>query len=536
MIPENPSRGYGPAAEREMPAWTSEAGCGYNWLVRASGGQRDRTVLNRTGHLVAWAVVLAGVCRGGEPPLKMEDPAVPKVHRPTSQPAEVQSRPHRAVKVFAKPRPLPAGAVTGDWPTFLGPTHNAVCRETKLLKDFTSPAGKAKRPALLWQMVRGQSYAAPAVVGERVVVFHRVGNEEVVECLDAEGGGAYWQFRYPTAFEDRYGYNNGPRSTPAIAGDLVLTYGAEGKLHCLDLRTGRLCWKRDVAKEFDIRLSFFGAACSPLVEGGRVILNIGGRNGPSVVAFDAESGRLLWGAEKQWGAGYASPVPATIHGKRVVFVFTGGWSNPATGGLLCLDPRTGRTHFRFPWRGQRVESVNASSPVVVDDAVFISSIYGFSGAMLRVRPDLTHTEAYRTRDYSSHWMTPIAREGHLYGFADTMLVCMDLKTGKEVWSDRPPRPKPWPANEAPPTGRLGRASLLWVDGAFLCLGEYGDLCWMDITPKGMKVTSRAKLFHAPQTWVGPVVSRGLLYVCQTMVDKNAETPPRLLCYDLRGGT
>jgi outer membrane protein assembly factor BamB len=271
------------------------------------------------------------------------------------------------------------------------------------------------------------------------------------------------------------------------------------------------------------------------VAGGLVILNIGGANGPSVVAFDVATGRLAWGAERQWGAGYASPVPATLHGRRVVFVFAGGESDPPTGGLICLDPRTGTTHFRFPWRSGRIASVNASSPVVAGETVFLSSIYDIGGALLRVGPKLTYTVVYRTKDYAAHWMTPIVRGGCLYGFADAKLVCMDLKTGREIWSTKPTWLRPPDADGHRRKEGLGRASLLWADGAFLCLGEFGDLCWMDLSPKGMRITARAKLFHARQTWVCPVLSRGLLYVCQNEPDRRSGQPPRLLCYGLRGG-
>ena len=472
--------------------------------------------------------MLAVVAGAGRPPLRLDDPAVPKVRRPTSRPAVAEPGPHWRLKVFSRPRPLAHGAVTSDWPTFLGPTHNAVSPETKLLKDFTS------RPTMVWRMIRGEGFSAPTVVGDRVVLHHRIGNEEIVECLHAERGSVYWQFRYPTTYVDRFGYNGGPRATPAVAGGRVYTCGAQSQLHCLDLRTGHVYWKRDVAKEFKVRPSFFGATASPVVEGGLVILNIGGGAGPAVAAFDARTGRLVWGAEEQWAAGYASPVPATIHGKRVVFVFAGGWSEPPVGGLICLDPRTGTTHFRFPWRSRRIASVNASSPVVVGDTVFISSIYDIGGALLRVGADLKHTVLARTKEYASHWMTPIARGGYLYGFADATLVCMDLKTGKEVWSAKPTWDSPAGADGERRKGNLGRASLLWADGAFLCLGGWGDLCWMHLSPKGMKIITRTKLFHARHTWVCPVVSRGLLYVCQIHPDRRTGQPPRLICYDLRG--
>src|SRR3954468_2275459 len=107
--------------------------------------------------------------------------------------------------------------------------------------------------------------------------------------------------------------------------------------------------------------------------------------GPCVAAFDTKTGRMVWGAGAEWGPSYASPIPATVLGQRRVFVFAGGESRPATGGLLCLDPATGAVDFAFPWRGRRVESVNASSPLVIDpDKVWISECYGKGGVLLQL--------------------------------------------------------------------------------------------------------------------------------------------------------
>ena len=113
-------------------------------------------------------------------------------------------------QVVSKAKPLARDAVTHDWTAFLGPTHNAISTETKLSRKLPPP--------LVWEFTKGTGYASPAIAGERLVFLHRLGDEEIVECLHAETGATNWQFRYPTDFEDRYGYNNGPRSSPVIDG------------------------------------------------------------------------------------------------------------------------------------------------------------------------------------------------------------------------------------------------------------------------------------------------------------------------------
>jgi outer membrane protein assembly factor BamB len=432
-------------------------------------------------------------------------------------------------RVVRKPKPLPAGAVTHDWVSFLGPTHNGVSTETKLSRTLPPP--------LVWEFPKGTSYASPAVAGDRLLFIHRLGDEEVVECLHPETGAARWQFRYGTAFEDRYGYNNGPRASPVIDGDRVHTMGAEGKLHCLDIRSGKVLWKRDLRAEYKVPQDFFGTASTPLVEGRLLIINVGAPGGPCVVALESTTGKEVWRAGNEWGPSYATPVPAVVHGQRRVFVFAGGESTPPTGGLLSIDPSTGTIDFSFPWRSRSYESVNASCPVVFDNKVFISASYRTGGALLEIRPDFTHRVAWTTQEFALHFNTPIYRDGCLYGFdgrnePDASLACLDVSTGKILWREIPE----WTEtlNGRPQTLGTYRGSLLAVDGSFLCLGELGHLLWMDLTPKGYKELARTWLFPARETWTPPVLSRGLLYIAQNTREVTRANGPRLLCYDVRG--
>src|SRR5262245_41316200 len=180
-------------------------------------------------------------------------------------------------QVRQKPKPLSKGAATHDWTSFLGPSHNAMSTETKLSRMLPPP--------LVWELPKGTGYASPAVAADRLVFLHRIGDEEIVECLHAETGASRWQFRYGTVFEDRYGYNNGPRSRPVIDGDRVITVGAEGPIHCLDLASGKLVWKHDLRREYKVPQDFFGTASTPLIEGGLLIVNVGAPGGPCVVGF-----------------------------------------------------------------------------------------------------------------------------------------------------------------------------------------------------------------------------------------------------------
>jgi len=440
------------------------------------------------------------------------------------------------VTFHAPPGALAAGARTSDWPCVLGPTHDEVSVETHLTTTFPKTG-----PNLVWEMNKGEGYAAAVVGQDRLIVFHRVKDDEVIDCLNPANGDRYWRHSYPTAYLDEYGYCNGPRSSPTIAGNAVFAVGAEGKLNCLDLETGAVRWKHDLLKEFKLRQNFFGVGSSPLVEGNVLVVNVGANGGPCVVGFEVGTGKVVWKAGNQWGPSYASPVPATLHGKRRVLVFAGGRSNPPTGGLLCIDPATGTTDFEFPWRGTVRDSVNASSPVVLGNQIFISECYGSGGALLDVAADMTAKPAWTNLNFGTHFMSAIVKDGYLYGVdghgpEDAFLVCVDQKTGKEVWRTQPQ----W--NETIGTGNSARETTLglfrcWlmpVDGRVLILGEYGHLVWAELSPKGYREISRAWLFAAGETWTPPVLSKGLLYLCQSARDPAHGTGPRLLCYDMRG--
>lgn len=427
-----------------------------------------------------------------------------------------------------------ASAVLADWPQFLGTNRDGKSQETNLRQDL----GKAR---ILWEHHRGESYSAPSISGRFLIHHDRHQSVERIECLDLANGKTIWSDEYSTTYRDRFNYLNGPRASPAIDGERVYTLGVQGILSCHNLHDGTLLWRRDLMKDFRLDTEYFGFTPSPLIEGDSVIINLGMKK--CVASFDKRTGTTNWVSGNQWGRSYASPAAATVHGERVLFVFAGGESNPPAGGLLCIDPHTGKIHDRFPWRSPRTASANASTPVIEGNRVFISSSYDVGGVMLEVQPDFTFREIYRTKAYASHWATPILIEGYLYGFANNKLVCMDWQTGERKW-----RIVPSVGNRAfqqtghsrsganryrPPPGRtgFGIGSLIYAEGRFLCLGENGLLAWMELTPQGCSILSSRRLFEAGQAWTAPVLSDGRAFICQNLPEAGGSTP-RLICIDL----
>src|SRR5262249_54955450 len=234
----------------------------------------------------------------------------------------------------------------------------------------------AEGPRVLWQKKVGQGFSGPAVAAGKLILFHRVGDKETIESLDAITGKPGWSYDYPTSYRDEFGFDEGPRATPAIAGSKVYTYGAEGALHCLDLASGKNLWAVEARTAFQAPKGFFGIACSPLVEGNVVLLMVGGRDEAGIVAFDKDTGKILLKATAD-EASYASPTAAIVRGRRQLLCLT-------RTELVALEPANGKVAFRFPFRPPMQASVSAATPLVIGDFIFISASYNTGAALLRV--------------------------------------------------------------------------------------------------------------------------------------------------------
>lgn len=465
----------------------------------------------------------------------------------------------------AAPKPLATGAVTTEWLRHLGPADDASSPESPLLTAFDE-----KTPAKVWEVALGEGYASPAISGDRLVIFHALDGQETVECLHRETGKRFWSFSYPIDYQDRYGFGNGPRASPVIGDGIVILLGVTSQLHALDLTTGAKLWQHDLRADYNVPQDFFGHGSSPLIHKGKVIVQVGGKlegldgseskreraaklatAGVSVAAFDLKSGAVTWEAKHAWGASYASPLITPLHGTPKLLVFAGGESDPPTGGLLCLDPDSGKIDSEFSWRAADYISATASSPTVIPEKnrVFITTCYPkgrpLGGAMVEFDAQFQPRQVWQSPKIGVHWMTPLYYEGHLYAVDgerenNSRLVCVDAETGTEVWAES----LTWPdAALAQRLGRSGpvtlgflRGSLLRVGARFLAFGELGTLMWLDLSPAGCQVKQQTPLFYAANSWSLPALSHGLLYVSQHAedIDPTQNAGPRLICYDLRG--
>jgi outer membrane protein assembly factor BamB len=394
-----------------------------------------------------------------------------------------------------------SSARADDWPQFLGPHRDGVSAEKNLVDRF--PKGG---PKVVWQRDVGEGYSGAVVAGERLVLFHRVADDEVVECLNASTAKPLWKFASHTHFEDGQTRVNGPRATPVIVGNKVVTLGAEGALHCLSLDKGEKIWSRSLTKDYGASLGYFGIGTSPIVEQNKVLVNVGGKQA-GIVAFDLDTGKEIWKATSD-PASYASPTVCTVDGARRAVFFT-------RTGVVVVDPANGAVKYQQRWRARNDASVNGASPLVIGDLAFFSASYDTGALLIKLRKDGADKIWEDESVLSNHFNTCVHHDGHLYGFdgrVDSRTAptfrCVELKTRKVKWEKTD----------------FGNGSMILADGQLILLTEKGDLVLAQASPTAFQENARFRLLDNGPCRAQIALANGRLY---------ARDQKKLVCADLQ---
>jgi outer membrane protein assembly factor BamB len=270
-------------------------------------------------------------------------------------------------------------------------------------------------------------------------------------------------------------------------------------------------WNVDTMRRFNVRKGFFGAAGSPLVENGRVIANIGGKDGvkgAGIVAFNADTGAVLWTATDH-DASYSSGVSATFAGQPTAVFFT-------RNGLVGLDPSNGAIRFQRQWRSRIAASVNAATPLIVGDTIFVSATYGTGAAAIQVQGGQLKDLWSGDEILSNHYASSVYSNGVLYGYHgrqefNPSFRAVDFKTGTVKWN----------------VDAFHAGSVTLVGDRLLILKETGELILAAATPQAYRPLAQAQIL--PMTVRSlPALSDGFLYARNNDTHKDV-----LVCLDLR---
>lgn len=375
--------------------------------------------------------------------------------------------------------------LAGDWPQWLGPNRDGTSPE------IVTPWKERLKPK--WRLPVGDGHSSP-IVKEGKVYLHfkdKQSEGETLICVDGATGKLVWEKTLPrTAFANQFG--NGPRATPLIHQDRIITFGASGQLACHELADGKLVWKRDLLTEFSAKNLYFGASASPVAIGETVLISVGGK-GAGMVAFQIADGSTIWKAIDDT-ATYSSPV---IRPDGLVYFLS-------QSGLQVVSAKDGKPVGKFPLVDRLNES--ATTPVFTKNGVFASSVT-YGGAFLDTQTgDSFLKPLWKNGGLSCYFSTPVLDTtgetiymvtGSIIPPPSSVLKCVEVKTGKVLWS----RPK---------TGKYHAAMMRLGDGKMLLVDDFGDLRLFE--PNKEKYTELAVSRICGQTWAHPALANSTLFI------------------------
>jgi outer membrane protein assembly factor BamB len=397
---------------------------------------------------------------------------------------------------------VPASAPGGNWPQWRGPLRDGVSTETGLLSSWP-----ASGPPLVWSAKGlGRGFSSISVAGGKIFTMGDRGNAQFVIALDEETGKELWAARIGANYSSPDDFN-GPRGTPTIDDGVAYALGTYSDLVAVDIATGKERWRRNLERDFGGQMmSGWQWSESPLVDGDRVVVTPG-TSRTALVTLDKLTGKEIWragvprlGPKGADGAGYSSIVISNGGGVKQYVQLTGR-------GLLGVRASDGR----YLWGNNAVANdiANISTPIVKGNVVFASTSYDTGSVMVELTADehggVTATQKYfiPPNRFQSHHGGMVLVGDYLYGGhgqSNGFPVCLDLATGKSMWS---------PVRNA----GTGSAAVIAADGKLYFRYQNGMVVLIDATPAGYKESGSFQIpnpFHL--SWPHPVIAGGRLYL------------------------
>jgi outer membrane protein assembly factor BamB len=390
-------------------------------------------------------------------------------------------------------------ASTSDWPQWRGPERNGISQEKGLLKQW--PVGG---PKLLWQVNDiGDGYSTPSVVGTRLYLMGNQGFEnEFVQALSTKDGKSIWTTRLGAVGSPQAFLYAKARSTPTVDGEFIYALGSDGDLACLETKSGKIRWQKNIKKEFEGKPGMWAYAESPLVDGDAVVVTPGGVQA-TIVALNKKTGAVIWKSAVPDGdpAGYASAIVVQAGGRKQYVQFL-------SKGIVGVDARTGE----FLWRYKEVVKGMAQIPTpVTRDGYVYGGAMNVGGGLVRLKPDgngVAAEQVYFVRGLPNGIGGAVLVGDYLYGTEDAKerLVAVEYTTGKVKWQAE----------------SFGIGSVACADGLLYLHGANGDVVLVEASPEGYREKGRFTPPAQPtrkrqgpfpeKSWAYPVIANGRLYI------------------------
>jgi outer membrane protein assembly factor BamB len=376
---------------------------------------------------------------------------------------------------------------SSDYTQWRGPN-----RDGGAAASFAAPTAWPERLTQKWKVPVGLGYATPLLVGNRIYLFSRQGDNEVMSALDPDSGKVIWQTGYPAAFTMNAAaakHGQGPKSTPVFSNGKLYSIGMTGIVTAFDASTGKQLWQKPGSS---IVPMFTSHSFSPLVERGLVIFHVGGHNQGALTAFDVNTGEVKWSWSGD-GPGYGSPIVAELGGTRQLVTIT-------QGKIVSVDPVTGTVLWERPFVSSNF--TNAVTPVVYGQTLIVSGNGG-------------PTTAFSVKKLNNQWSTENVWENAdvPYRLSNSVLVgdvlfglstknsgqyfSVDAKTGKTLWTSEP--------------RQAGNAAIVRAGDVVLSLQDDGQLVVFRSSSTAFEPVHRYMVAES-ETWTQPTVSGNRIFV------------------------
>jgi outer membrane protein assembly factor BamB len=372
-----------------------------------------------------------------------------------------------------------------DWSQWRG-----VNRDAKVT-GFATPAKFPMELTQTWKITVGSGDSTPALVGDKLYVFARQGENEINLCLNASDGKEIWHDQYPApAVTGAASRHPGPRSSPAVMNGKVVTIGVSGILSCLDATTGKVVWRKD---PFPGVFPKFYTSMSPMIVDSLCIAHLGGAGNGAIIAYDLNTGDEKW----RWageGPEYASPNLLTIDGTKQIVTI-------AEKSVVGISATDGKLLWQIPFAPQG-RAYNAATPIIDGQTViYTGASRGTTAVKIEKQGDGFITkELWSNKDIAVQFNTPVLKDGLLFGSTDKdNLFCINAKTGQTAWVDTIKR------------GSGGFASILDAGSVILALPSNSELTVYKPSDKEYAELAKVKIADTP-TYAYPVIAGNRIYV------------------------
>jgi len=372
-----------------------------------------------------------------------------------------------------------------DWPQWRGADRDGK------VTGFTVPESWPPELSMQWQESVGAGDATPVLVEDRLYLFTRQGDQEVILCLNAESGAEQWRNEYTAPAVTGAGARHpGPRSTPAVSDGKIVTIGVSGILSCLDAGSGELLWRKD---PFPGIVPMFFTSTSPMIVDGLCIAHLGGADNGAIIAYDMNTGDEKWSWAEE-GPDYGSPVLLKISDRKLIVT-------PTEKSIVAVDLADGKLIWKLPFLPQR-RAYNAATPIVNGNTVIYTGAGRGTNAVKieKQGEEFLVSELWSNAELSVQFSTPVLKQDLLYGYTNTgSLFCIDALTGQTAWTDTIQH------------DRSGFAAILDVGPVIMALPSSSELIVFKPVKEEYSELAKIKIADSP-SYATPVVAGNKIYI------------------------